>query len=234
MTASDPPQPYSSDYYRAQRDGARRSARAIVPLVLELVEPRSVLDVGCGAGAWLSVFRDLGIADIFGVDGGEVDELLEIPPERFRAVDLRRPLQLDRRFDLAVSLEVAEHLPPEYADVLVDSLTALGDVVLFSAAIPGQGGTEHLNEQWPDHWAGLFGARGYLPVDCLRRKVWNDDEVEWWYAQNILLFAPGAQLERRPALRREYEFAGTRQLSIVHPHRYLEWIEWGTGQWQDG
>ena len=234
MTRLETTRPYSGDYYRAHREGARRSARAVVPLVLELLRPRSVIDVGCGAGTWLSVWAEHGVEDLYGVDAGEVDQVLEIPGDRYRSVDLRQPLRLDRRFHLVVSLEVAEHLPAESAATFVGSLTALGDLVLFSAAIPGQGGADHLNEQWPDYWAGLFAERGYVPVDCLRRKIWQDEDVEWWYAQNLLVFATPEQLERHPPLRREHEFAGTAQLSIVHPRRYLEWVEWATSRSWDG
>jgi hypothetical protein len=127
--------------------------------------------------------------DIFGIDGFYVRrELLEIPPEKFVAHDLQEPFRLDRIFDLVVSLEVAEHLPKESAAGFVESLTRLAPVVLFSAAIPFQGGEGHLNEQWPEYWARLFEARGYAPVDCLRRRVWQSPNVSWYYAQNVLIY----------------------------------------------
>ena len=111
---------YTDHFYLRQRDGSRRSAAAIIPLVLDLVPARSVVDVGCGVGTWLSVFIDRGVADVLGVDGGYVDRaLLEIRPERFIAADLRKPLRSGRAFDLAVSLEVAEHLPAECAATFV-------------------------------------------------------------------------------------------------------------------
>lgn len=221
-------QPYTADYYRSLRDGARRSAEVVVPVVLRLGRPRSVVDVGCGVGTWLAVFRELGVEDICGVDGDYVDrEQLEIPPSYFLPWDLTRPLRLGRRFDLAVSLEVAEHLPAECAEGFVGSLTDVAPLVLFSAAVPFQGGQQHINEQWPAYWARLFAARGYLPVDCLRRRLWEDERVEWWYAQNVLLFAERDSLEARPNLRREYELAGGTAPALVHPKRYLEWVEWG-------
>lgn len=155
---------------------------------------------------------------------------LEIPAERFQAADLERPLSLNRRFDLVVSLEVAEHLAAECADNFVESLTRLGPAVLFSAAIPYQGGACHVNEQWPSYWVKRFQGRGYEPVDCLRRRVWQDRRVEWWYAQNTLLYAERGYLDRHPLLNREYEFAGGTALPLVHPKRFLEWVEWGTSQ----
>ena len=222
------PQPYTSEYYAAHRDGARRSARVVVPFVLKLIPAQSVVDVGCGQGTWLSVFREHGVKDIQGVDGDYVDRnRLEIRREQFRPHNLTCPLELDRTFDLAVSLEVAEHLPANVADDFVRSLTRLARVVLFSAAAPYQGGEHHVNEQWPAYWAERFGRHGFLPVDCLRRRVWTNPDVEWWYAQNTFLYTEQSRLEPDTILQHEYEAAGPVALPLVHPRRYLEWIEWG-------
>src|SRR5437879_11690773 len=128
--------PYTGDFYKNHSDGSRRSARQIVPLVLELLRTKSVIDVGCGVGTWLSVFREYGVEDFYGIDGDYVDrKMLQIPEERFLAFDLTKPIQLDRQFDLVVSLEVAEHLPDRCADMFVDALPRLGPVILLSAAI---------------------------------------------------------------------------------------------------
>jgi hypothetical protein len=196
--------------------------------VLRFVPARSAVDVGCGQGVWLAVLRELGVEDVYGVDGAYVDRaLLEIPQDRFHSHDLSQRLVLGRTFDLAVSLEVAEHLAAEAADGFVDSLTQLAPVVLFSAAAPYQGGQHHVNEQWPAYWAGRFAERGYLPVDCLRRRVWTHPDVEWWYAQNTFLYVERGRLEGAAVLQREYEAAGPHALPLVHPRRYVEWVEWG-------
>jgi hypothetical protein len=155
---------------------------------------------------------------------------LHIPPERFTARDLERPLDLGRTFDLVVSLEVAEHLPPESAATFVASLTGLGSLVLFSAAAPHQGGTHHVNEQWPAYWARLFEERGHVAVDCLRRRLWADERVEWWYAQNMVLYVERSHLEALPRLRAEHRWAGGVPPALVHPRRFLEWVEWGMRQ----
>jgi cyclopropane fatty-acyl-phospholipid synthase-like methyltransferase len=182
-------QRYTENFYKKRQGRSQRSAREIVPLVLDLIQPRHVIDVGCGTGTWLSVFRECGVEEVFGVDGEWVNrEMLEIPKARFRSFDLKKPLYLDRQFDLVVSLEVAEHLPGECAETFIDSLTRLGPVVLFSAAIPYQGGTHHVNEQWPEYWAQYFRDRAYGVIDWIRKKVWQNNNVEWFYAQNMLLF----------------------------------------------
>jgi hypothetical protein len=140
--------------------------------------------------------------------------------------DLTRPLRLERQFDLVVSLEVAEHLPPECAATFVESLTRLGPAVLFSAAIPGQGGVNHINEQWQDYWAGLFRNAGYEPIDWLRKRIWRNERIEWYYAQNILTYARPEYIASRPALQREWKQTASEQLSIVHPAQYLETMAW--------
>lgn len=102
---------------------------------------------------------------------------LEIPEERFLSFELNNPFRIDRQFDLVISLEVAEHLPKECAATFVDSLTRLGPVILFSAAIPFQGGTDHINEQWLDYWAKYFQEKGYVAIDCIRKRIWQNDKV---------------------------------------------------------
>ena len=218
---------YSAEFFSLQQASARASAEVVVPLVLELTRPTSVVDVGCGTGTWLAVFAEHGIEDVVGIDGAYVDQAsLEIPPDRFLAHDLTTPFGLERRFDLVVSLEVAEHLPPSSAAAFVEGLTALGPAVLFSAAIPGQGGTNHVNEQWPSYWAELFRRCDYVHVDCLRLGLWHHEAVARWYAQNMLFYVARDELPRFPALARLHDPSETSPLHLVHPTRYLEWVEW--------
>lgn len=213
---------YTKTFYEQLRSGAKRSAEIVVPLVLQFLTVRSVVDVGCGDGSWLAVFREHGVKETLGVDGEYVDKsFLQIPQDCFQALDLAKPFGLGRVFDLAVSLEVAEHLPADFAPVFVECLTRLAPVVLFSAAIPFQGGTNHINEQWPEAWAALFREYGYLPVDLVRKRVWHNDAVDWWYAQNILLFARADLIESNPTLKAEFEQTNPSRLALVHPKQYL-------------
>lgn len=210
-----------ADYPR-QRSISRRSAEVVVPLVLDLIEPHSVVDVGCGIGAWLSVFRDKGVNDIFGLDGDWVPrEHLCIPEQDFHPTDLRKAVSLDREFDLVVSLEVAEHLPAESAETFISSLTSLGPVILFSAAIPYQQGPGHVNEQWPEYWMQYFNNAGYDVIDCIRPQVWNNQNVCWWFAQNTLLYARRDVIDTNPKLAEARNQTNIQQLSLVHPRKYL-------------
>jgi glycosyltransferase involved in cell wall biosynthesis len=219
---------YTKDFYELLQAGSRSSARVILPLLLELLQskPQSVIDVGCGVATWLGVFQELGIEDCLGVDGDYVDpKMLQIPVSQFMAADLRQPLAIDRQFSLAMSLEVAEHLPADCAEGFVHTLTELAPIVLFSAAIPFQGGTDHIHERWPSYWVNLFQARGYVVIDCFRHKIWQHPEVEPWYAQNILLFVQQDQLPAYPALQREYNNTNLLHLTRVHPRIYLDSLE---------
>jgi SAM-dependent methyltransferase len=218
---------YGAEFFEKIREGSRRSAEIIVPLICELTTPASVIDVGCGTGSWLAVFRERGVADVSGVDGDYVDvSALPIPPDRFITRDLTQPFRLAREFDLAMSIEVAEHLPASCAAAFVDSLTRLAPVILFSAAVPHQGGQGHINEQWPDYWADLFHRHNYAVIDAIRGEIWNNPDVEWWYAQNLLLFVREPYLASSPMLEVARERTNMRQLSLVHPRKYLELVDW--------
>ncbi|MGW6393597.1 class I SAM-dependent methyltransferase [Streptomyces sp. NPDC055103] len=209
---------YGAWFYAGQQDGSRRSAESVLPLVFDLVRPSSVVDVGCGTGSWLATARDLGAKEVLGVDGPWVSaDALRIPPDCFREQDLGYPLRLDRRFDLAMCLEAAEHFDAARADSLVGDLCSLADVVLFSAAIPGQTGTDHRNEQWPPYWRGRFEQWGYELVDCLRTRLWDDPAIEPWYAQNAFLYVNGDRLAADERLRTAAAENGRMPLTAVHP-----------------
>lgn len=212
---------YDATFFDDVRDGAARSAAAIVPIVLALVPARSVVDVGCGDGTWLSAFAAAGVPDILGIDGASAEARhLAIPADRFQERDLAAPLAIRRRFDLAVCLEVGEHLPDAAAPTLVDSLVRLAPVVLFSAAVPHQTGNHHVNERWPEYWAQAFAVHGYRPADAIRPAVWTDERVEWWYAQNAFLYVSTEAAERAPALSAAVAATDPASLTRIHPRNY--------------
>ena len=221
-------QSYTEEFYEFVREGSKESAKEIIPIIFEFIQPKSVIDVGCGVGTWLSVFQAHGVEDVWGIDGDYVDKnAIEIPKERFLTFDLKSSFRFNRQFDLVVSLEVGEHLPNECAETFVDSLTKLAPVILFSAAIPFQGGTQHVNEQWQDYWVKHFQNKGYVAIDCIRNRIWGNKRVEIWYAQNILIFAKREylDLEKSALLKQQFESTNMFQRSIVHPSKYLEVVE---------
>lgn len=210
---------YTQEFYAGQQTGSLSSASKILPLVQEVFHTTSVIDVGCGVGYWLNVWQSLGVKDIRGVEGPYVSaDMLKVDKQFVSFQDLKEPLNITRRFDLAMSLEVAEHLPATHAKHFIEELTSLSDVVLFSAAIPGQEGTYHINEQQPEYWAAHFKERGFVPVDYIRPKVWGDDQnVEWWYQQNVLLYVKESRLAEFPVLSEDYRRTSPNYLLRIHP-----------------
>jgi SAM-dependent methyltransferase len=212
---------YSKEFYEEQQAGSLKSAKEVAPILLSLLKVKSIVDVGCGVGPWLKAFYDLGIKDILGIDGLWVNKnQLMIPKSLFLEKDLEKPLNLSKKYDLVISLEVAEHLPERYAKSFIEQLTKLGDFILFSAAIPSQGGTCHLNEQWQIYWAKLFEQRDFLPVDYVRGKIWDNNNVDYHYRQNIILYVKKEKLKNNKKLYFEYKKTKDFPLSIVHPKYY--------------
>lgn len=205
---------YDQAFYDLIRPGVKASAAVVVPLLLQHIHPRRVVDVGCGEGWWAQAFADRG-CDVIGMDSGGVRK--SPLGDRLIPHDLTRPLPKDLtgRFDLAVCLEVAEHLLAKRADGLVADLCAIAPLVLWSAAIPGQGGVGHVNEQWPDYWVPRFERQGFAVSGALRWPIWADQQVEPWYRQNLLLAA--AVPAKLPKL-----FTGPAAIpfNLVHPVIY--------------
>lgn len=187
LVAAVPLHNYSDEFYDYIEQGAKRSAQVVVRAVFDYLKPASVLDVGCGRGVWLREWMAVA-PHCFGVDGAYVDTRnLAIPARNFAAHDLSQPLNLGRRFDLVQSLEVAEHIHRDCADTFVDNLCRHSETVLFSAAIPGQGGEGHINEQPLEYWRAKFRARGYAAYDLIRPRI-DKPEVEPWYRYNVILY----------------------------------------------
>jgi SAM-dependent methyltransferase len=189
---------YGDDFYAFLASFAVGAAERIVPLLRYPLAIGSVADFGCGEGAWLSVWRRCGAA-VAGVDGPHIDpRRLLIAADEFHAADLSCGIDLGRKFDLVQSLEVAEHLPGECADRFVAMLTAHAPLVLFSAAVPGQGGEHHVNEQPLEYWRTKFRERGYAAIDCIRPLIAGDSQIRSWYRCNMLLYAAENRLDALP------------------------------------
>jgi SAM-dependent methyltransferase len=234
---------YSAEFYRDLDQTSGPSAARVLPLVLSLLPVRSAVDVGCGDGSWLAALSALGVTDIMGVEGPWISpQQLKIPTDKVRRMRLDQAIRVNRRFDLALSLEVAEHLPPARAESFVADLVLLAPCVLLSAAIPGQGGHHHVNEQWPEYWAALFAQHDYAAVDCLRLPLWKDGNVAWWYRQNLMLFCDAATCAAYPALAAAAASSPGAVKALVHPEcftqqrRYAEpsfgrWLKMGRAAW---
>ncbi|MES2777500.1 MAG: class I SAM-dependent methyltransferase [Bacteroidota bacterium] len=195
-----------------------KAPAAIVPVLMELFSPSSVIDVGCGTGTFLRVFKDQGVQKITGLDGSWVNrEKLMIGHDDFIETDLEKPVTLSQKYDLVICLEVVEHLAESSADIIVSSLVSLGDTIIFSAAFPGQGGQNHINEQPISYWQQKFRAYGFEYYDVLRPKFWDNKDVNWWYKQNMFL------VTKNPPANADANMpgAGNHVQQLVHPDVYL-------------
>jgi len=221
---------YDDGFYADQVDGSARAAGVVLPLVMGHLAVERVIDVGCGQGAWLAAAESLGARDLTGLDGPWVDRAkLRSARIVFHPTDLAQPLPDHGRHDLAISVEVAEHLPAARADGFVADLCRAADVVLFSAAVPHQGGTEHVNEERASRWIARFAAQGHDCFDLVRGAVWDDARVAWWYRQNLFVF-----VSRRSPL--HARFAGAplppAPRDLVHPEAFEAKVGWLEGERQ--
>lgn len=205
----------NSNYLHAEDVHNLNAASLILPLIINLIYPKSVIDIGCGIGTWLSVAQKLGVEEVLGIDGDYVDRRLllkYIDLDQFLPHDLNKPLNLFRKYDLAICLEVVEHLPESSSNLIVESIIKHADVVLFSAAIPGQCGQNHLNEQWPKYWANLFREYDYVFLDIIRPLIWENPKIDFWYKQNIFLI-----VKSNNTLLNKYSSSN---LSTIHPELF--------------
>ena len=213
---------YDENFYRSIKDSSYLSALNIAPIVIDLIHPKTMVDIGCGVGTWTRAFRDLGV-DAYGVDGDYVDKSqLMIDEKFFLPWNLENRFDLTQKFDLAITIEVAEHLTPARAETFVEDLTKSSDVILFSAAISGQGGTNHINEQFQDYWKKIFEKYGFVAIDYLRPKIWNNDRIGVYHRQNIFFYVRLSELFKYPRLMKYYlDHQEDQIMNIVHPVLFI-------------
>jgi SAM-dependent methyltransferase len=203
------------DYNHSQNLHTTKAPAAIAKIILEMYQVSSVLDVGCGTGVWLQEFIRLDVKDVYGIDGIPIENReFSASRDLFRCVDLRGKWDLKRNFDLAICLEVAEHLPQESAHDLIRSLCAHSKLIIFSAACPNQGGQGHINCQWPAYWQEIFNINQYSCSDPLRPRIWQEEFPEYWYKQNMFVaFRDPANAGQEARL-----------APLVHPQLLKGWV----------
>jgi SAM-dependent methyltransferase len=223
---------YSIDFFQSIQYGSNKSAAIMVPFLVKLLQPKRVIDFGCGDGTWLKQFLNSGADSVLGIDGTLLPfSSYQIPREFISTQDLNKPFEIKEHYDLALCLEVAEHLLPETSDLLINELTKFADIILFGAAIPGQGGNNHINEQWPEYWIEKFSQRGYSVFDIIRSFVWKNPEVEWWYSQNTFLYVSNDWLIANPEINEKLLSENKSTIfSIVHPSCFHEHIRYKESQ----
>lgn len=206
---------YDKDFYRTEEEHSKSFSSILMPYLLERLNCKSIVDFGCGVGEYLNLAKKyMGIEKVRGLDGEWVREYLEIEQDEFLSCDLTQDIDLKEKYDLAICLEVAEHLPRERAKTFIGNLVRHADIVLFSAAIPHQGGTYHVNEQYPSYWKKIFEAFNFSLCDCVRNHFWNDEKINEYYKQNIFIYCK-SNLEQEILEKFKHEET---PVDIVHPN----------------
>lgn len=196
----------------------------IVPLLVDYFKPTSVIDIGCGIGNFLAEFKKMGVSKVLGVDDDTASNSLRLhnlSSNEFLLQDLNQPFTVNGKFDIALCLEVAEHLNEQSADALVGSLVRSSDIVIFSAAIPFQGGQYHINEQWQDYWQQKFQQFNYLPIDLIRPLIWDNTNVKYWYKQNIIVYISVSHTFFSVSNNQS-----SRYFNLVHPDNYIPQVSY--------
>tara|TARA_B100001123_G_C15125727_1_gene953254 strand:- start:101 stop:883 length:783 start_codon:yes stop_codon:yes gene_type:complete len=218
---------YDESFYNQQMDGSYRSATLYVKHLLKIFKPHSVADLGCGKGTWLKAFKENGVEKLVGFDGNWIkqEEIVD-QAVTFFPIDLNKPfLKAVERFDLAISVEVAEHLKEESSKTFVDNITALSDVVMFGAAYTDQGGLDHINEQPATYWAKMFIENGYTPYDIFRSTFWDNQDIEWWYQQNTFLYVKNNSKINQTLKEVGYQpISNIKFMNCIHPNLYSRWV----------
>ena len=213
---------YDKAFYDAQKQGSLKSAEHYLAYLWTFFSPGSVVDLGCGAGTWLKAAGNLGAKKLVGYDGewnnqqNMIDERIKFIP-----VNLNEFIISSEKFDLAMSLEVAEHLQSESSEGFVKSLTELSDVVIFGAAYKGQGGTNHINERLHSYWGYLFQKQGYAIFDLFRSVFWGHEEIDICYTQNTFLYVDKSHVLYKSLIQKGFkELSNLAYMNCVHPALY--------------
>lgn len=219
---------YDQKYYQNPTNERMvpNSAVQVLKILFEVYKPKSIIDVGCGNGVWLNVANSLGVNEFLGIDGKWSGEWNKLPKENYFPCNLEefKFEKINKKYDLALCLEVIEHIDNDSSILMIKEITKLSPVILFSAALPFQGGDHHINENWLDYWKNYFEKSNYYCFDFIRPQIWNNDDIYWWYRQNIVLFVNKnsheyTEISTKLDLLNIQSFEG---LNIVHPQNYFE------------
>ena len=190
---------YTAEFYKSVDSRAAETASLVFEILGRYLRVDSILDLGCGSGAWLLASFKIGVSKAIGIDLASSINLIQKNEVFQKNLADNSLILIERDFvsdskskvpnvDAAISLEVAEHLPSLVAEALVKLLTEAADYVIFSAAQPGQGGTYHINERPLKYWVQEFAKHGFEPYDPFRSILAKRKTIPRFYALNMLLF----------------------------------------------
>lgn len=198
---------YSKDYYSIHDENSYKSATVILNQLSNYISPSSIIDWGCGSGTWCKAAIEIWNVSIIGIDQHDFDGYqMYISQSNYRKEDIRKEIWVNK-VELAICVEVIEHIDEYYEDAVIDNICSCSDTILFSGALPFQGGTGHINEKPYSYWVKKFRERGYNLDDRIRRDIWDNSDVEIWYRNNIML------LKKVKTIKIQEQYP----LDIIHP-----------------
>lgn len=220
---------YPSDWHDKFGKKTQDSANIILSRLSKLWNIESCVEVGCGQGHWSDAALKLGCKKIHAMDGpwNDPDNLI-IDKQFYESKAIDRSFVIEGQYDLAICLEVAEHVDSKYCMDLVNQLTRSAKLILFGASIPHQGGFGHINEQWQGWWAEKFLNASFVAFDIIRPAIWTDDRVHYWYKQNAILYVHkdiADQIDIHQAGFCNNWSNGELVYDLVHPEKYLSFAE---------
>jgi SAM-dependent methyltransferase len=168
--------------------------QSIAASILQEFRPESVVDVGCGSGLLLlSLAEQAPSVQTVGLErSGAGVQICQERGVNVRAFDIETDPVPSDRFSVCVSTEVAEHIPHRHTDRFVDLLCSLADHVVLTAAGPGTGGTDHVNERPQSYWIKRFDARGFShdgPLSARLSGTWRENGVSACFCDGLMIFA---------------------------------------------
>jgi len=216
---------YNDNFYLDNRTRIK-SAEEFLSHLFKYYKPKSLVDVGCGRGAWLKVAQNLGVNNLLGIDGKWNREKLILKNTKKSRVkfiykNLNHFFKVDKKYDLAICLEVAEHLNSSSAVNLVKSIINLSNAIVFGAAYNMQGGVMHINEREHSYWGKLFLNNNFIVFDIFRPNLWKRNNISFWYRQNTFLFVKKkSKIIKILNKNNIYPLSNTDFMDCIHPELF--------------
>lgn len=165
---------------------------AIAETIIKEYQPKRIIDFGCGTGDLAKAFASRGVT-VEAIDGYSTPDFSGYSNLRFTKVDLNNITatqtflnQLETKFDLAISIEVAEHLNPDVSSSFIEWMTSMADVIVFSAAVPSQDGDGHINCRSRSDWYQFIKQHNFVIADTLRQYFTSNSRLGLWHKLNIV------------------------------------------------
>ncbi len=209
---------YNKKYYRSFSNDSNLSANIILSEIFKTIECKSVIDIGCGTGMWLeNVYKILKDNQLIltGVDGYQIKDLKKFNKAKYYFKNLEEDFIFPKH-DFLMCMEVAEHLSSNNAKSFVNNLCGIADVILFSAAVPGQGGLKHINERYANYWIDLFKKNDFVANDSFKKNIWMNNAFKNcpYYISNSFLFINKNSIKSKLFKYEEHDISN---INKVHP-----------------